>query len=148
MNHNIDSPWLEINTQYLFKNVNNLHRFLEQKWHNKQNTDLVDKPTANPTLEIPPNISPSPALVQLITTFNLSVFEVYLLLMGVGVALFPQFSFICANLHQNQRMNYPTFGLGLQLFDHAHWSAFTPHAPLRRWQLFCRYLPLSSSLSA
>jgi len=126
--------WSEVNSHYLLKNVKVLQQFLQQQWQHQQNPDRVAPPNELPLVEIP-ELSPPTALEQVCTTFNLSAFEVYLLLMGVGVAVFPDFSFLCTQLHQNPQMPYPTFGLGLQLFPNAHWSAFTPHAPLRRWQL-------------
>jgi ATP-dependent 26S proteasome regulatory subunit len=32
-------------------------------------------------------------------------------------------------------ISYPTFGLALEVFPHAHWDALTPLAPLRYWRL-------------
>ena len=134
MNNHIDRHWSEVNSHYLLKNVTLLQQFLDQQWQHQQNPDGVDPPKKTLTLEIA-DFSPPTALEQIYRNFELSNFEVYLLLMGVGMAVFPQFSSLCAKLHQNPQMAYPTFALGLELFPHAHWSAFTPHSPLRRWQL-------------
>lgn len=134
MNSHIDRHWSEVNSHYLLKNVTLLQQFLEQHWQHRQNPAEVDAPQQPPAIEIP-DFSPPTALEQIYRRFNLSDFEIYLLLMGVGMAVFPQFSSLCANLHHNSQMTYPTFGLALQLFPNAHWSAFTPDSPLRRWQL-------------
>jgi ATP-dependent 26S proteasome regulatory subunit len=134
MNSHIDRHWSEVNSHYLLKNVTLLQQFLEQHWQHQQNPAEVDPTQKTPAIEIP-DFSPPTALEQIYRSFNLSDFEIYLLLMGVGMAVFPQFSSLYANLHQNPQMTYPTFGLGLQLFPNAHWSAFTPDSPLRRWQL-------------
>ncbi len=80
--------WSEVNSHYLLKNVKVLQQFLQQQWQHQQNPDRVAPPNELPLVEIP-ELSPPTALEQVCTTFNLSAFEVYLLLMGVGVAVFP-----------------------------------------------------------
>ena len=115
MNSHIDRHWSEVNSHYLLKNVTRLQQFLEHQWQHQQNPAEVDPPQKNPAIEIP-DLSPPTALEQIYQSFNLSEFEIYLLLMGVGMAVFPQFSSLYANLHQNPQMAYPTFGLGCNCF--------------------------------
>ena len=71
---------------------------------------------------------PAPAALDRLTeAFGLSPFERAVLLMCAGVELDPTVASLCGR--------GPTFGLGLAALDGAHWSALTPDAPLRRWQL-------------
>jgi AAA+ superfamily predicted ATPase len=130
----MNNDWHAVNSQSLIENVNQLQQFLERRWSAQQNPDEDIGGDRDPIIQIPA-LSPPSRLETLYTTFNLSPFELNSLLMAVGVALFPRFSALCASFNHNPQMPYPTFGLGLQLFAHAHWNAFTPQGPLRRWQL-------------
>lgn len=130
----MNNQWYTVNSQSLIENVNTLQQFLERRWSTQQHPDQDIQDDDDPILKIP-ELWPASRLETLYTTFNLSPFELNLLLIALGVALFPRFSALCAHLNHNPQMPYPTFGLGLQLFSNAHWNAFTPQAPLRRWQL-------------
>ncbi|TVQ51417.1 MAG: ATP-binding protein, partial [Spirulina sp. DLM2.Bin59] len=76
-----------------------------------------------------------PALVTLRDRFGLSEFEENILLLCVGRALHPQFRELYAIAQDHPDCTYPTFHLALSLLPDPHWQAFTPDAPLRRWQL-------------
>lgn len=130
----MNNEWYAVNSQSLIQNVNQLQQFLERRWATQQHPDQESQDDRDPIIQIPELFPPS-RLETLYTTFNLSPFELNLLLMAVGVALLPRFSALCASFNHNPQMPYPTFGLGLQLFANAHWNAFTPQGPLRRWQL-------------
>ena len=82
----------------------------------------------------PPPISPTP-LDRLCTLFHLTGFERDILLVCVGMELTPEFSALCGQVQGNEKLNYPTLLMMLQVFPESHWSAFTPEAPLRRWRL-------------
>ncbi|MEA5418401.1 ATP-binding protein [Spirulina sp. CCNP1310] len=130
----MNNEWYAVNSQSLIQNVNQLQQFLERRWATQQHPDQESQEDRDPIVQIPELFPPS-RLETLYTTFNLSPFELNLLLMAVGVALLPRFSALCASFNHNPQMPYPTFGLGLQLFANAHWNAFTPQGPLRCWQL-------------
>ncbi|WP_204102442.1 MULTISPECIES: ATP-binding protein [Spirulina sp. CCY15215] len=130
----MNNEWYAVNSESLIENINQLQQFLERRWSTQQNPDQEIQDDGDPIVKIP-ELWPASRLETLYTTFSLSPFELNLLLMALGVALFPRFSALCAHLNHNPQMPYPTFGLGLQLFTNAHWNAFTPQAPLRRWQL-------------
>ncbi|WP_008319102.1 ATP-binding protein [Leptolyngbya sp. PCC 6406] len=76
-----------------------------------------------------------PALTQLGQQFQLSTFELNILLLCVGRVVHPDFPNLFALAHRNLEQNYPTFQLALKLFADSDWQALTPSAPLRRWQL-------------
>ena len=76
-----------------------------------------------------------PALVQLCAAFGLSPFERDLLTLCAGVELDAAVAPLCAQAQGDPQRPYPTFSLALAALPGAHWSAVTPGAPLRHWQL-------------
>ncbi|MEW2051956.1 hypothetical protein AB0916_41860, partial [Streptomyces sp. NPDC005476] len=72
------------------------------------------------------------ALDRMARGFQLSAFERALLLLVVGpelvAAVADELMTACGSAR-------PTFGVALSLLPGAHWSALTPSAPLRRWNL-------------
>jgi AAA+ superfamily predicted ATPase len=92
---------------------------------------------------------PAPAaLTQLCETFGLSPFERDVLLLCAGVEFDGAFAALCGEATAGggpagtgqaqgtvQGMSSPTFALALSVLPNAHWNAFTPTAPLRRWRL-------------
>jgi hypothetical protein len=79
---------------------------------------------------------PGPAAIQtLVSAFRLSPFERDLLLLCAGMELDSGFAPLCAALQGDTRRGYPTFGIAMKALAGAHWSAFLPAAPLRRWRL-------------
>jgi hypothetical protein len=79
---------------------------------------------------------PAPsALEQVSAAFGLSSFERDLLLLSAGVELDTRIATLCAAANKNPRGVHPTFSLALSLLPHAHWSALSPGAPLRRYCL-------------
>jgi hypothetical protein len=75
------------------------------------------------------------ALDSLCTTLRLSPFERDLLVLCAGVELDSTFASACARAQGDARRTYPTFSLALGALPQAHWSALSPAAPLRRFQL-------------
>ncbi len=67
--------------------------------------------------------------------FSLSEFERAVLVMCAGVELDGSLGAVCAAAQGDDRRPYPTFGLALAALPHAHWSALSPAAALRRWRL-------------
>lgn len=75
------------------------------------------------------------ALDALCEWFQLSPFERAILLLCVGMELDREFALLCAAVHGDPALNYPTFSLALARFSDAHWSALAPESALRHWQL-------------
>lgn len=82
----------------------------------------------------PSNFTPSP-LETLCTAFGLTPFERDILTVCAGVELSASIAELCGVAQGNEQFRYPTFSLMLAALPDAHWSALTPVAPLRRWQL-------------
>jgi len=76
-----------------------------------------------------------PALERLQMIFGLSEFEVGLVLLCAGIELDSNLAAICASVQGDPQRFRPTIGLALAVLPGAHWSAFTPTAPLRHWRL-------------
>ncbi|MBI4943361.1 MAG: ATP-binding protein [Actinobacteria bacterium] len=76
--------------------------------------------------------------------FGLTGFERSVLLLAAGPELVGD---IATELVAASGSPHPSFGLALRLLPGAHWSALTPAAPLRRWQLVRLLDPTSPSRS-
>ncbi|APB32746.1 AAA ATPase central domain protein [Gloeomargarita lithophora Alchichica-D10] len=87
----------------------------------------------------------APALERLGLIFGLTPFEVAVLVLGAGMELEATWSPLCAQAQGDPQRNYPTPALALKCLPQPHWSAFTPAAPLRYWQLI--HLGNGSTLS-
>ncbi|HEX8244950.1 MAG TPA: ATP-binding protein [Longimicrobium sp.] len=82
-----------------------------------------------------PDGSGEPALERIAGGFALSDFERDVLVLCAGAELDAGFAALCAAAHGDPRRTAPTFGLALAALPGAHWSALSPAAPLRHWQL-------------
>ena len=78
--------------------------------------------------------SPS-ALDAIAAGFGLSGFEQESLVLCAGVELDSAIARACAEAHGDPAQPYATFGLALDALPDPHWSALSPAAPLRRWNL-------------
>jgi ATPase family associated with various cellular activities (AAA) len=78
---------------------------------------------------------PTSALSQLCHLFGLTPFERDLLLLCAGMELEATWAPLCAAAQGDPQRLYPTFSLVMAALSAPHWSALTPEAPLRRWQL-------------
>ncbi len=100
----------------------------------KQGQD-VESQLINVTQDLE-NLSTSlPPLEKLCQIFTLSDFERNILLLSLCRVIFPDAPYWFTQAQGNPRADYPTLGLALQLWQENHWSAITPTAPLRSWQL-------------
>ncbi|BAZ31785.1 ATPase central domain-containing protein [Cylindrospermum sp. NIES-4074] len=86
-----------------------------------------------PEIEI--ELSEYSPLAELSRLFNLSLFEQYVLLLCAAVEIDPLIGELCAEVQGNQLLSFPTIRLALDVIPEETWNAFTPEAPLRRWQL-------------
>jgi hypothetical protein len=75
------------------------------------------------------------ALNRVVNAFNLSSFEVGILLLCAGMELDGAVAELCARAQNDAARPYPTFALALAALPDAHWSALSPGAALRYWRL-------------
>jgi len=90
----------------------------------------------------------STAISTLATIFGLSAFERDVLLLCAGVELDSRIADLCATQNGDPARRFAAFGLALAALDGAHWSALSPAAPLRHWQLVELADPSSVTASA
>ena len=76
-----------------------------------------------------------PALLVLRDRFNLSVFEMHILLLCIAMELDTRTANLCALAQGHPRYNYPTFALAMKLFEMPAWEVLSPERPLRYWRL-------------
>jgi hypothetical protein len=136
--------WHEANQHYLMSALGEVRQALTHHaaQHQASTTTASSSGTASSSNEEPAPLASMaaamtqpPALETLCTLFKLSAFERGLLLLCAGVELVADFAALCAAAQDDVQRNYVTFGLALAALPDAHWSALTPSAPLRRWQL-------------
>jgi AAA+ superfamily predicted ATPase len=127
--------WTESNQKYLTESIDQVKVLLEKY------RDDNGKKTVDPNPKRLPQWTEEalPALEHICTLFGLSAFERSVLLLCAGVELNGEFARLCAEVQGNPNTIYATFGLALAAFPHAHWSAITPAAPLRRFKLIELY---------
>ncbi|HLW50292.1 MAG TPA: AAA family ATPase, partial [Sphingobacteriaceae bacterium] len=132
--------WLEINSRFLIASVNVIKAELS-RYHIQveKNGDLTDADLAlekarHDLRMQEEELTVSPFVKTLVNLFHLSSFEEKIFLMCIGVEIDVQFVQLIQKF-QGESGQSPTFGLALAAFEDAHWSALTPDAPLRWWQL-------------
>lgn len=124
---NESDRWSQANQAYLLAHLARVRHHLEH--HN----DPLAKAEST---AVKPMMHPLPAALDtLCQRFALSSFERDLLLLCAGMELEATFARICAVLHDNPQHDFATLALALATLPEPHWSAITPDAPLRRWQL-------------
>ncbi|MBJ6762768.1 ATP-binding protein [Myxococcaceae bacterium JPH2] len=95
-----------------------------------------DLPAARAALAEAQAAMPAPsALDVLVAAFGLSPFERDILLCSAGLELGAGVGAACGAAQGEARRPWFTLGLALRALPDAHWSALTPVAPLRRWEL-------------
>jgi hypothetical protein len=80
------------------------------------------------------SLDPPPAFERLRSGLGLTPFEIDVALLCAGIELDDTFADLINALNGGGGVR-PTVGLTLKVLRDAHWSAFTPAAPLRRWQI-------------
>jgi len=80
-------------------------------------------------------MEPPPALLILAQRLGLSRFEQELLLLCAAVELDTRIAGLCAQAQDDPNRSYPSFALGMALFDDPAWDALSPERPLRHWRL-------------
>ena len=136
----MDTPastnWYQANFQYLQTAVTQVRQVLEETINLSQNqtSPLRVETTLTPDAFAPLQNKPS-ALDALCSTFKVSSFERYILLLCVGMELDRKFEVLCSKFHGHQEQNYPTLHLAFATFNEAHLSAFSSESTLQYWQL-------------
>ncbi|MFF4602044.1 ATP-binding protein [Streptomyces sp. NPDC001339] len=90
---------------------------------------------AGPTEPTKAATPPTATLDALTACFGLSPFEQEIVLLAAAAELDPTTGARCAAASADPGHTHPTFALALAALTDPHWSALTPVAPLRRWQL-------------
>lgn len=117
--------WSEFNQQHLVNEFSRLkHKFTGSESVNQENYSVHQQFESFPS-----------AIDTLCQAFSLSDFEKDVLLLCAAVEKDSQLAELCATHHENTQKNWPSMELAFDLLDNAHWSAITPEAPLRRYQL-------------
>ncbi|MER5384418.1 ATP-binding protein [Streptomyces sp. NPDC002688] len=99
----------------------------------RPDTTDADRQNAQETLTLARRLLPGESALDRVTRgFGLSAFERSLLLLVAGPELVAS---VGEELMAACGSPRPSFGLALSLLPQAHWSALTPSAPLRRWNL-------------
>ena len=141
MTENLEQGWVKANQRYLSAALNVVREELEvyqakmlgistaENIHVVGSEALLELEAATHAMEAPA------ALDILAALFGLSAFEKKILLLCAGVELDNRVATLVSSLQGNASLINPTFGLALSVFAEAHWSAVTPIAPLRYWQL-------------
>lgn len=140
MNVISDEHWLLANQQYLMASLQivreELDYYRSQKEATNSKSGFKVSATALNDLEVARQLLTAPAAIDtLANVFNLSSFERKILLIGAGVELMDDFGHFIADLHGNPDLVHPSFNLAIAAFSDAHWSAISPAAPLRYWNL-------------
>ena len=123
------SNWAEANWQYLTNTLETVRYALLRHTRKYDIPESAGSPAAGMEL------SPPPALETVVKLFGLSAFERAVLLLCAGCELDSRFTALCAAIHEDTHQSYPTFSLALAALPNPEWSALTPAAPLRDWQL-------------
>lgn len=140
MNRVNDQQWLVANQQFLMASLQIVQEEL-QAYHSRKKEDAATfgfepSPQALNALENARQALTAPAAIDtLAQIFNLSPFERKILLMCAGVELTDDFGHLISKLQGNPELAHPSFNLAIAAFSDAHWSAISPSAPLRYWNL-------------
>ncbi|CAN5844835.1 ATP-binding protein [soil metagenome] len=129
----VADDWYAANQHYLTAALGHVRTCLEARLQQTEPQSAADESASLPALAAA--MSAPPALETLCTNFGLSHFERDLLLLCAGLELDSAFAPLYAAAQNDPQRAYPTFSLALATLPNAHWSALTPHAPLRRWRL-------------
>ena len=119
-------PWYAANQQYLMDAV--AHVLAHVRRH-------AGETTPAPGDAFPAAVGEEFALNRVVDAFNLSSFEVGILLLCAGMELDGAVPDLCTRAQPDGAHPYPTFALALAALPGAHWSALSPGAALRYWRL-------------
>ena len=141
MTSSVPEDWTTANQRYLITAIREVREELELYHKRKGRKDRGEKHitvgTADQGKETAGVARPGapPALETLTSVFRLTSFEKKILLMCTGAELDSSFASLVAALQGDPGSFLPTFSSAMTIFPDAHWSALSPGAPLRYWQL-------------
>jgi len=121
---------IQISQRDLFAAIAKIRHVLEQKIAERKGETLNAQITS-----IPQSQDLASNLHRLCEIFGLSLFERDLLVLCSGMELDGKWGALCAEIVNDLNQDYPTFSLALSVLEPADWSALSPSANLRRWQL-------------
>ena len=88
------------------------------------------------SLSLEPPVWPEYSHLSLLKTeFQLSNFEIDLILLCAGCEIDPVINIICGEIRGNSSLNAPTLMLALAVLPEANFSILSPEKPLLSWQL-------------
>lgn len=128
--------WYGANQRYLVAALSCLRSDVEAKLSGRDTAvEASPTPVADDLIDRGDwTFSQPPALEQLCSAFELSVFERSMVLLAAGAEMDSRLAEIYASLDVNRRP-LPTLKLALTTLPEAHWSVLSPSRALRRWQL-------------
>lgn len=129
MNAPLDVKWSEYNQRFLVHEFARLKQMLTGPDHAPHHSESPKHCTKQDHETCPA------AIDTICQAFALSPFERDVLLLCAGVQMDNQLAQLCAVHQENAQKNWPTLELAFNRLNDAHWSAITPEAPLRRYQL-------------
>ena len=144
----LNSNWVDENQRYLSVALSLVRDALKRYIADQFDPMEAEEPREDVQQvldELEASMSAPAALTELCETFGLSPFERDVLLLCAGVEFDGAFASLCVEATTGkgsvgaglapQGVSSPTFALALSVLPNAHWDAFTPTAPLRRWRL-------------
>ncbi len=158
------SEWLTANGEFLAASVAWIRGLMRQHTRVRRESPAPAAPSAPTAPTEPPGpieeglrtlaaaleesarCVPPPALVALAQRVGLSRFERDVLLLCAAVELDPSVRGLCADVHGNDAMAYPTFALALTVLPDPAWEALAPQGLLREWRLIEINRPWGESL--
>jgi hypothetical protein len=129
--------WYDANQHYLAVALSDLRAHVETKLLGRDGTEGEGSRTPGEDDVIDRRewtFSQPPALDQLCSAFELSVFERSMLLLAAGAEMDSRLAELYVAFDVS-RHGLPTLKLALTTLPEAHWSVLSPSRALRRWQL-------------
>lgn len=133
MNAPLAPDWSSANQQLLVLEFARLKTQLQPGAHD--GFSAVEANTARTLIAARQFLGEDSAIDWLCRNFDLSAFERDLLLLCAGVEMDAELARACAHAHGDTARPWASFGLALAALQAPHWSALSPHAPLRHWRL-------------
>ncbi len=126
----VNDDWLKHSQSDLFAAIARIRFVLEQTIAAKKGEPLEEQVRSTSQQQ-----QVDSYLTALCASLGLSEFERDILLLCVGLEMSPSWGDLCAEIANDPKQTYVTFGLAMSVLDQADWSAFSPAANLRRWHL-------------
>ncbi|HBE31614.1 MAG TPA: ATPase, partial [Cyanobacteria bacterium UBA11368] len=126
--------WYKANYRYLLGAVEQVRQILEHHLSSDPQQSTSPFPLQHPIAASSPNNTLF-RLDELCATFNLKPIERDIVLICVGMELMPDLRLLCAAIHADPQLSYPTFALAAKVFPSFEWSVISSYSPLQQKQL-------------